>query len=137
MKYNIIESMNIFKARKAYEDLTISELCILDEENIFNGCGGKGGLSFDEILEMVEKLEYFDKEKFKKFHTELKEQGCKPHDYKYWIGGKWYHKFLADLELSNWIFMNLQWTEWYITLAAWIWSMVWLTKWGNKYFNFQ
>jgi len=123
MKYNTIESMNIFKARKAYEDLTISELCILDEENIFNGCGGKGGVSFDEILEMVERFDYFDKNLFEKFHRELKEQ-CKIHDYKYWLGGKWYNKFLADLALSNWIFRNLQWTEWYITLASWLGSMI-------------
>jgi hypothetical protein len=33
--------MNIFEARKPYDDLTVSELCILDEEGIFNGCGGK------------------------------------------------------------------------------------------------
>lgn len=137
MQYNSWTSLRLFEDRKKFEDLTASEISKLEEENIFNGCGGKGGLSFDEILEMVEKLEYFDKEKFKKFHTELKEQGCKPHDYKYWIGGKWYHKFLADLALSNWIFMNLQWTEWYITLAAWLWSMVGLTKQWNKYFNFS
>lgn len=35
---------------------------------------------------MVEKLEYFDPVKFKKFHTELKREGCRPHDYRYWLG---------------------------------------------------
>lgn len=119
--------MNIFEARKPYDDLTISEIRILEEEGIFNGCGGKGGVSFDEVLEMVERFDYFDKKLFEKFHRQLKEQ-CKKHDYKYWIGGKWYHKVLADLELSNWIFRNLQWTEWYITLASWIGSMVGLTR---------
>lgn len=136
MKYNTIESMNIFKARKAYEDLTISELCILYEENIFNGCGGKGGVSFDEILEMVERFDYFDHDLFEKFHRELKEE-CKKHDYRYWIGGSWLDKLLADITLSNWIFMNLQWTEWYITLASWLGSIVWLTRKGSKYFNFS
>lgn len=125
MKHNLFAYIEgLRKARKSYSTLSEYDLQVLEEENIFNGCGGKGGLSFDEILEMVEKLEYFDKEKFKKFHTELKEQGCKPHDYKYWIGGKWWHKVLADLELSNWIFRNLLWAEWFIPLAAWLGSMI-------------
>lgn len=119
MKYTTIASMNIFKERKAYEDLTITELCILDEENIFNGCGGKGGVSFDEVLEMVERFDYFDHDLFEKFHRELKEE-CKKHDYRYWIGGKWYNKVFADLALSGWLFMNLQWTEWYIAPATYL-----------------
>lgn len=135
MKHSSISSMNIFKERKAYEDLTISELCIIDQENISNGCGGKGGVSFDEILVLVERFDYFDKSLFEKFHKELKEQ-CKIHDYKYWIGGKWYHKLLADLVLSSWIFRNLQWTEWYITTTVSLWSLVGLTRKWNKYFNF-
>ena len=109
----------------------------MDQENIFNGCGGKGGLSFDDILEMVEKLDYFDREKFRKFHRELKEEACTPHDYKYWIGGWWIHKFLADIILSNWIFRNLLWAEWFIPIVAWLVSMIGLTFKGNKYFNFQ
>jgi len=123
MKYSTRASMNIFEARKAYTDLTLDEIHILEEEGIFNGCGGKGGVSFDEILEMVERFDYFDHDLFEKFHRELKEQ-CKKHDYRYWIGGNWFNKFLADLELSNWIFANLQWTEWYITLASWLGSIV-------------
>lgn len=136
MKYTSIDSMNIFQARKQYDDLTITELCILDEEKIFNGCGGKGGVSFDEILEIVEKFNYFNNNLFEKFRRELKEK-CKKHDYKYWIGGKWYDKIIADIELSNWLFMNLQWTEWYIPIASWIASMIWLTLKGKKYFNFS
>lgn len=136
MKHQTVAALHIFEQRKVYDDLTITELCILDEEDIFNGCGGKGGVSFDEILEMVERFEYFDDELFQKFHKELKEQ-CKIHDYRYWLGGKWYNKLIADLALSNWIFWNLQWTEWYITLASWLGSMIGLTRRGKKYFNFS
>lgn len=136
MKYTTRASMNIFEARKPYDDLTVSELCILDEEGIFNGCGGKWGVSFDEILEMVERFDYFDHDLFEKFHIALRVQ-CKIHDYRYWIGGNWFDKLIADIELSNWIFWNLQWTEWYITLASWIGSMVGLTRRWNKYFNFS
>jgi hypothetical protein len=31
----------------------------------------------------------------------------------------------------------LLWAEWFITIGAWIGSMVWLSKKGNKYFNFD
>lgn len=137
MKYNTMDAMKIFRERKSYDDLTIKELCILDEERVFNGCGAKGGVSFDEILEMVEKLHYFNKTKFERFHRELKAEGCKPHDYKYWLGGKWYHKVLADIVLSNWIFCNLTWAEWYIAPATWLASMIGLTRYGNKSFNFH
>lgn len=85
MKHQTAAALRIFENRKKYDDLTITELCILDEEGIFNGCGGKGGVSFDEILMMVESFEYFDSRLFKIFHTELREQ-CKIHDYRYWIG---------------------------------------------------
>ena len=119
MKYSTRASMNIFEASKAYTDLTVDEIHILEEEGIFNGCGGKGGVSFDEVLEMVEQFDYFDKNLFEKFHRDLKEQ-CKKHDYRYWIGGKWYNKVFADLALSGWLFMNLQWTAWYIAPGTWI-----------------
>lgn len=137
MENNTTTAMSILRSRKSYDDLTQKELNILEDEGVFNGCGAKGGVSFDEILEIVEKLKYFDKEKFKKFHTELKDQGCKPHDYKYWIGGKWYHKVIADIELSNWLLCNLTWAEWYIAPATWLASMIGLTRHGNKSFNFH
>lgn len=39
MEHTITGAMNIFQARKTYEDLTISDFCVLDQENVFNGCG--------------------------------------------------------------------------------------------------
>lgn len=85
---------------------------------------------------MVEELDYFDKEKFKKFHRELTEQ-CNKHDYRYWLGGTWFHKAYADIALSSWIFWNLRWSEWFIPPTLFIASLIGLTRKGNRYFNFS
>lgn len=118
---------------KAFELLTEDELYFLEME-VFNGCGAKGWISFSKVLEMVEELEIFNKEKFSKFRFQM-EDLCQEHDYYYYVGGNLIDKIRCDLSLNYNIQKLLWWAWWKIRLATFFAWFIGLLVFGNKHFS--
>lgn len=118
----IIQLSELWAKRIPYDSLTQEQMLLLEME-VFNGCGGQGGLSFDTVLEKVSDLDIFNEDKFSKFRHNLREQ-CNRHDYAFWIGGGIISFVRANFVLSCWIFSNLWWAGWKIRTALGIASLL-------------
>lgn len=75
-----------------------------------NWCWGRWGTSFDGIMDMVQKLDYFDPVKFKKFKRDLKKL-CEEHDIDFGRGWLFLKFWKANRVLVEGIDKLTHWIE--------------------------
>lgn len=107
----------------------------LEMEGIANGCGGKWGFRFEQVIEMLKQLPYFDNEKWQDLFVRLRAL-CSIHDEFYSLGGGWFIRWLADMWFVIQCHDLLSWVDWKIRYSASFSIYIGVRKFGSGFFNY-
>ncbi|PZM85566.1 hypothetical protein DLH72_02130 [Candidatus Gracilibacteria bacterium] len=103
------------------------------KSGIINGCGGKGGVDFSEIIEIFfKKFQNFKNEKLEKLWSDI-EQLCYEHDYDFYIQ-KGFKK--SNFDFAKGVFRLIKsWTSFFERFIIFLIIYFLLNKYGKKYYD--